>query len=75
MHEFDVVILEDEIGGYLAFVPALQGCHTQGDTLDELIRNVRERNHRVILRDPDRKKKITWRNFRLTIKGVLDEDR
>jgi predicted RNase H-like HicB family nuclease len=42
MYEFDVVILEDESGGYVAFVPALPGCHTQGDTLQELMDNVRE---------------------------------
>jgi len=42
MHEFDVVIIEDETGGYVAFVPALPGCHTQGDTLQELMDNVKE---------------------------------
>jgi len=42
MHEFDVVIIEDETGGYVAFVPALPGCHTQGDTLEELIENTKE---------------------------------
>lgn len=31
MSEFDVVIVEDEAGGYMGFVPALPGCHTQGD--------------------------------------------
>jgi len=30
MHELDVVLLEDETGGYVALVPALPGCHTQG---------------------------------------------
>lgn len=29
-------------GGYVAYVPALAGCHTQGETLDEAERNVRE---------------------------------
>ena len=29
-------------GGYVAFVPALPGCHTQGDTLEEAEQNVRE---------------------------------
>ena len=29
-------------GGYVAFVPALPGCHTQGDTLKEPERNVNE---------------------------------
>ncbi|NPA97912.1 MAG: type II toxin-antitoxin system HicB family antitoxin [Crenarchaeota archaeon] len=42
MHEFNVVILEDESGGYIAIVPELPGCHTQGDSLDEVIRNIRE---------------------------------
>ncbi|MGQ9641637.1 MAG: type II toxin-antitoxin system HicB family antitoxin [Candidatus Bathycorpusculaceae bacterium] len=34
--------MEDESGGYVAFVPALPGCHTQGDTLQELMDNVKE---------------------------------
>ena len=42
MREFSVVILEDEGGGYIAVVPELPGCHTQGDSLDEVIENVRE---------------------------------
>jgi len=42
MHEFDVVILEDETDGYIAFVPALPGCHTQGDALEELMENIKE---------------------------------
>jgi len=42
MHEFDVVIIEDETSGHVVFVPALPGCHTQGDTLEELIDNVKE---------------------------------
>ena len=42
MHEFDTVIIEDETGGYVAFVPALPGCHTQGDTLQEIMENVKE---------------------------------
>jgi predicted RNase H-like HicB family nuclease len=42
MREFDVVLLEDETGGYVAIVPALPGCHTQGDTLTEAMKNVKE---------------------------------
>ena len=29
-------------GGYVAFVPSLPGCHTQGKTLEEAERNVKE---------------------------------
>ena len=42
MHDFDVVFLEDVTGGYVAIVPALPGCHTQGDTLTEVLENVKE---------------------------------
>ncbi len=42
VREFSVVIVEDESGGYIAIVPELPGCHTQGDSLDEVIENVRE---------------------------------
>ena len=42
MQEFDVIIVKDETSGYVAFVPALPGCHTQGDTLEELMHNAKE---------------------------------
>jgi predicted RNase H-like HicB family nuclease len=37
------VILEREAeGGFHVFCPALRGCHSQGDTLDEAVQNMRE---------------------------------
>ena len=42
VYEFDVVILEDETGGYVALVPSLPGCHTQGESINEVLENVRE---------------------------------
>lgn len=29
-------------GGYIAFVPSLPGCHTQGESLEEAERNIKE---------------------------------
>ncbi len=37
-----VIIEQDEDGTYLASVPSLQGCHTQGETLEELNKNLQE---------------------------------
>jgi len=37
-----VVVHEAEEGGYWAEVPAIPGCATQGDTLEELMKNVQE---------------------------------
>ena len=36
------VIVNPEAGGYSASIPALPGCHTQGETLDEVRDNLRE---------------------------------
>jgi predicted RNase H-like HicB family nuclease len=40
--KYTVILEREEDGGYHAFVPALHGCHSQGDTLDEAVENIRE---------------------------------
>ncbi len=42
MENYAVVIHEEPEGGFWAEVPALPGCYSQGDTVDELLENVRE---------------------------------
>ncbi len=39
---FRAIIHESEEGGYWAEVPALPGCMTEGDTMDELFANLKE---------------------------------
>lgn len=39
---FKAIIHDAEEGGYWAEVPALPGCFTQGETMDELHTNLRE---------------------------------
>jgi predicted RNase H-like HicB family nuclease len=39
---YTVILEPEEGGGYHAFCPALRGCHTQGDTLEEALANIRE---------------------------------
>ena len=41
-YHFTAIVEREQEGGYHAFCPALKGCHTQGDTLDEALANVRE---------------------------------
>ena len=36
------VILHKEDNGYWAEVPALKGCYTQGDTVEEVKSNIKE---------------------------------
>lgn len=40
--EFSVIIERDADGYYVAWVPALRGCHTQAKSLDEFMARVRE---------------------------------
>jgi predicted RNase H-like HicB family nuclease len=37
-----VVVHEAEEGGFWAEVPAIAGCATQGETMEELLRNLHE---------------------------------
>ena len=39
---YTVILEREDDGGYHAACPALKGCHTQGDTLDEALANIRE---------------------------------
>ena len=39
---FEAFVYQEEDGSYWATVPALAGCATQGDTLEELEDNLRE---------------------------------
>jgi predicted RNase H-like HicB family nuclease len=37
-----IIVHEAEEGGFWAEVPALPGCASQGETMDELLANLRE---------------------------------
>ncbi len=39
---YTVVIEQEPDGGYVAVVPALPGCVSQGDTKDAVVANIRE---------------------------------
>lgn len=36
------VIIEKDENGYFAYCPELKGCHSQGDTFDEVLVNIKE---------------------------------
>ncbi len=39
---FKVIIEQDEDGVFIALAPALPGCHTQGDTYENVLKNIKE---------------------------------
>ena len=41
-YKFTVVVERDEDGLYVASVPLLQGCYTQGETYEEALENIKD---------------------------------
>ncbi len=41
-YSFTVLVERDEDNGFIATVPELKGCHSQGDTMIELMANIEE---------------------------------
>ncbi|MBI4434810.1 type II toxin-antitoxin system HicB family antitoxin [Candidatus Uhrbacteria bacterium] len=40
--QLPILVERDEDGFYVVECPALEGCYTQGETLDEALRNIQE---------------------------------
>ncbi len=41
-YHYTVILEREADGGFHAYCPALKGCHSQGDSLDEAVENIRE---------------------------------
>jgi len=39
---FKVILEQDKEGYFIASVPAIPGCHTQGKTYEEVLKNIKE---------------------------------
>ncbi len=42
MQDFDIVIEKDKTGQVYASVPSLPGCYSYADTIEELLKNIKE---------------------------------
>ncbi len=42
MHTYSIVVDPDEDGGFTVTVPALPGCITQGETIDQCVERAQE---------------------------------
>ena len=40
--QFKVTLEPSDEGGYTAYVPSLPGCISEGDTLEDALKNIRE---------------------------------
>jgi predicted RNase H-like HicB family nuclease len=41
-YNYTAIIEKEDEGGFYAFCPVLRGCHTQGDTFDEAVDNIKD---------------------------------
>jgi predicted RNase H-like HicB family nuclease len=41
-YRYTVVVEKDEDGVYIASCPAIPGCHTQGETYEEAMENIKD---------------------------------
>jgi predicted RNase H-like HicB family nuclease len=41
-YKYRIIIEQDEDGVYIASCPALKGCYSQGDTIEEAIENIKD---------------------------------
>ena len=41
-YSFTVLIEKDEDGMFVAEVPDLKGCYTQGETMEEVLKNIKD---------------------------------
>jgi predicted RNase H-like HicB family nuclease len=51
--EFYVIIERDEDGYYVGEVPQLKACYSQGETIDELMTNIKEVIELCLESNPD----------------------
>jgi len=58
--DFDVILEKDASGWFIASVPALPGCHTQGKTKNEALSNIKEAIELCLeVKTEKRKKEVT----------------
>jgi predicted RNase H-like HicB family nuclease len=56
--EFTVLVYKAEEGGYWAEVPSLPGCYSQGETVEETMKNIKEAIEAHILALKEEEEKV-----------------
>ncbi len=42
VYDFKVILEPDEAGGFVVSCPSLSGCYSQGETIEEALKNIKE---------------------------------
>ena len=68
--KFTVLIEQDEEGIYVGKVPELKGCISQGDTIDELVNNIKEAIELCL--EVNKEKDVSFDNLKYLAKEVAN---
>jgi len=55
---FPVILQEDESGGYIVNNPSIEGCYSQGETIEEALLNIKEATELCLEEMQEQPKKI-----------------
>jgi predicted RNase H-like HicB family nuclease len=66
LHNYKVIIEECEEGGFYAECPAFPGCHVEGETYEETIKEMKEAVKKFIEDYSSRNEEIPSDNFLVT---------
>ena len=58
--DFTVIIEQDEDGIYVANVPEIEGCYTQGKTVQEILERIKEAIEVCLERDKEQVNPMTF---------------
>ncbi|MFH1030071.1 MAG: type II toxin-antitoxin system HicB family antitoxin [bacterium] len=62
---FPVILEEDETGGYVVINPSIEGCYSQGETIEEAIENIKEATELCLEEIPEKMAKTKIKNISL----------
>jgi len=60
---FPVIMQEDETGGYVVTNPAIDGCYSQGETIEDALKNIKEATELCLEEAVEKYQKIKIKNI------------
>lgn len=70
---YDVIIERDEGGAYVAHVPELPGCHTQGHSIKKVMKNIVEAIELYLEHVKEKQSSGLLKKKHRSVSGVLDK--
>lgn len=70
---FPVILEEDKSGGYVVTNPAIEGCYSQGETIEEALENIKEATELCVEEMAEKAKKIKTKNISLHLINITNK--